>query len=139
MRILSIDKILLAAALLIGGCSSNDEPKGGSGDDKPGTDTPAEEARRDVKAPLYWSVYEYCWKIEQGQDTQHKQDLTEAQWDEIINYVSKNLLPAGYGVHRRFHFDALRWYDTLYDRLRKHQAEKTCREVQGKRFEAWCV
>ncbi len=98
MRILSIDKILLAAALLIGGCSSNDEPKGGSGDDKPGTDTPAEEARRDVKAPLYWSVYEYCWKIEQGQDTQHKQDLTEAQWDEIINYVSKNLLPYGYDM-----------------------------------------
>ena len=50
------------------------------------------------KAPLYWSIYEYCWKIEQGQDHVNKMDFTESQWDEIINYVSTNLLPYGYDM-----------------------------------------
>ena len=100
MKILSIDKILLATALLIGGCSSNDEPKKDGNNDNTGggSEVTIEEARRDVKAPLYWSIYEYCWKIEQGQDHVNKMDFTESQWDEIINYVSTNLLPYGYDM-----------------------------------------
>lgn len=100
MKILSIDKILLATALLIGGCSSNDELKKDGNNDNTGggSEVTIEEARRDVKAPLYWSIYEYCWKIEQGQDHVNKMDFTESQWDEIINYVSTNLLPYGYDM-----------------------------------------
>ena len=100
MKILSIDKILLATALLIGGCSSNDEPKkdGNNANTGGGSEVTIEEARRDGKAPLYWSIYEYCWKIEQGQDHVNKMDFTESQWDEIINYVSTNLLPYGYDM-----------------------------------------
>ena len=66
MKILSIDKILLATALLIGGCSSNDEPKKDGNNDNTGggSEVTIEEARRDVKAPLYWSVYERCWLMD---------------------------------------------------------------------------
>lgn len=47
------------------------------------------------KAPLYWSVYEYCYTREQAGEPI---DLTPAQWDEIIDWVATDLKPFGYDM-----------------------------------------
>ncbi len=48
------------------------------------------------KAPMYWSVYEYCREAEQN--TNVAIDMTEHEWDRIIDWVSANLLPYGYDM-----------------------------------------
>ena len=50
------------------------------------------------KAPLYWSVYEYCIEQERAGVANSDMDLTAAQWDEIIDYVSTELAPYGYDM-----------------------------------------
>ena len=51
-------------------------------------------ANHSLRAPLYWSVYEHCWLKEKAGE-QHI-DITQAQWDSIINWVATNLKPYGY-------------------------------------------
>ena len=51
-------------------------------------------ANHSLRAPLYWSVYEHCWLKEKA-GKQHI-DITQAQWDSIINWVATNLKPYGY-------------------------------------------
>lgn len=51
-----------------------------------------------VKAPLYWSIYEYCIKLDKAGVKGHDMDFTEAQWDEIINWVATDLKPYGYDM-----------------------------------------
>ena len=49
-----------------------------------------------VKAPLYWSVYEYCYDQErQGVGTI---DISPEEWDKIIDFVATNLKPHGYDM-----------------------------------------
>lgn len=48
------------------------------------------------KAPLYWSVYEYCYNEEQNGRTPI--DITASHWDEIIEFVSRDLRPYGYDM-----------------------------------------
>lgn len=50
------------------------------------------------KAPLYWSVYEYCYTREQQGVANSDMDITPAQWDEILDWVAANLKPAGYDM-----------------------------------------
>ncbi|MCQ2204740.1 MAG: glucan 1,6-alpha-isomaltosidase [Bacteroidales bacterium] len=63
--------------------------------------TPAEETANKIhnqSAPLYWSIYEYCYtKSEEGVPNE-KMDFTEQQWDEIIEWVEKELKPYGYDM-----------------------------------------
>lgn len=48
------------------------------------------------KAPLYWSVYEYCYEKEQaGEQTI---DISEEEWDKIIDWVARDLKPHGYDM-----------------------------------------
>ena len=47
-------------------------------------------------APLYWSVYEYCYLRELAGDTNI--DISDAEWDEIINWVATELKPSGYDM-----------------------------------------
>jgi len=48
------------------------------------------------RAPLYWSVYEYAYVAEQsGASTI---DMSESEWDRVIDWVSKELLPYGYDM-----------------------------------------
>lgn len=47
------------------------------------------------RAPLYWSVYEYAWVAEQAGG---RIDMSETEWDRVIDWVSKNLLPYGYDM-----------------------------------------
>ena len=48
------------------------------------------------KAPMYWSVYEYCREAEQN--TNVAIEMTEHEWDRIIDWVAENLLPYGYDM-----------------------------------------
>jgi len=50
------------------------------------------------KAPLYWSVYEYCIEQSWAGVSNEDMDLTAAQWDEIIDMVATKLKPAGYDM-----------------------------------------
>ena len=50
------------------------------------------------KAPLYWSVYEYCWKMERAGVPTSEMDITEEQWDKIIDWVATDLKPYGYDM-----------------------------------------
>lgn len=48
------------------------------------------------KAPLYWSVYEYCYTREQqGESTI---DISPDEWDKIIDWVATDLKPYGYDM-----------------------------------------
>lgn len=60
-------------------------------------DLPVVEGIHDnVKAPLYWSVYEYCFDQErQGVGTI---DISPEEWDKIIDFVATNLKPHGYDM-----------------------------------------
>lgn len=49
-------------------------------------------------APLYWSVYEYCWLLEKSGTPTSQMDITEEQWDEIIEWVATELKPYGYDM-----------------------------------------
>lgn len=51
-----------------------------------------------VKAPLYWSVYEYCYEQSAAGVANSDMDLTEQQWDEIISWVATDLKPYGYDM-----------------------------------------
>lgn len=51
-----------------------------------------------VKAPLYWSVYEYCLLENAKGVNNNDMDLTSDQWDNIIDYVATNLKPSGYDL-----------------------------------------
>lgn len=48
------------------------------------------------KAPLYWSVYEYCWDKERAGETHI--DISVDEWDRIIEWVSNDLKPSGYNM-----------------------------------------
>ena len=60
-------------------------------------DLPVVEGIHDnVKAPLYWSDYEYCYDQErQGVGTI---DISPEEWDKIIDFVATNLKPHGYDM-----------------------------------------
>ena len=60
-------------------------------------DLPVVEGIHDnVKAPLYWSVYEYCYDQERhGVGTI---DISPEEWDKIIDFVATNLKPHGYDM-----------------------------------------
>lgn len=54
-----------------------------------------EEVTSNKKAPLYWTVYEYCFEAEHsGQST----NMPKGVWEENIKWVSENLKPYGYNM-----------------------------------------
>lgn len=50
------------------------------------------------KAPLYWSIYEYCIELEKAGVSASDMDYTEAQWDATIDWVATELKPYGYDM-----------------------------------------
>ena len=50
------------------------------------------------KAPMYWSVYEYCYVNEQNGIANSDQDITPAEWDKILDWVARDLKPHGYDM-----------------------------------------
>ncbi len=61
-------------------------------DDPIPTDTTSTVAK---KAPLYWTVYEFCFEAEHaGQST----NMPRTTWEENIKWVAENLKPYGYDM-----------------------------------------
>ena len=85
--------LLLSIALLLTACGSDSEEP-----TPVHSEEPTEAGIHTVKAPLYWSVYEYCWMQNQQGVSDANMDITEAQWDEIIDWVATNLKPYGYDM-----------------------------------------
>ena len=50
------------------------------------------------KAPLYWSVYEYCYEQSQQGVADADMDISVEEWDKIIDWVSTDLKPYGYDM-----------------------------------------
>ena len=50
------------------------------------------------KAPLYWSVYENAWLQERAGIANNDMDISEAEWDKIIDWVATELKPHGYDM-----------------------------------------
>ena len=58
--------------------------------DEPKDTTTVTPGTNPFKAPLYWSVYEYCYTVDAG--------IPELEWERNINWVEENLLPYGYDM-----------------------------------------
>ncbi len=50
------------------------------------------------KAPLYWSVYEYCYEQSQQGVADADMDISAEEWDKIIDWVASDLKPYGYDM-----------------------------------------
>lgn len=50
------------------------------------------------KAPLYWSVYEYCYEQSQQGVAEADMDISAEEWDKIIDWVASDLKPYGYDM-----------------------------------------
>lgn len=50
------------------------------------------------KAPLYWSVYEYCYEQSQQGVAEADMDITAEEWDKIMDWVATDLKPYGYDM-----------------------------------------
>lgn len=61
-------------------------------------DLPVIEGIHSYKAPLYWSIYEYCYTQERNGVAASDMDFTSAQWDEVIDWVAEELKPYGYDM-----------------------------------------
>lgn len=51
-------------------------------------DLPVVEDIHKFKAPLYWSVYEYCYTQSQQGVANEDMDLTPQEWDKIIDWMA---------------------------------------------------
>lgn len=83
--------LMIALTFLFGGCGTDDS----------NVVNEPEQPKLEIhtrKAPLYWSVYEYCWLLEQQHVPASEMDLTEDQWDKIIDWVASELKPYGYDM-----------------------------------------
>lgn len=98
MNILKFTSILaaVAAASMSAACTDDIEMRYPPKTELP--DLPVIEDIHVYKAPLYWSVYEYCYEQSIAGVANEDMDLTQAQWDEIIDWVATDLKPYGYDM-----------------------------------------
>lgn len=59
---------------------------------------PVVENVHSFKAPLYWSVYEYCWEQERAGVSNENMDISSSEWDKILDWVASDLKPHGYDM-----------------------------------------
>ena len=89
--------LAMMAATLAASCSKESEVKLPPKYELP--DLPIVEGiHNGVKAPLYWSIYEYAYGLEQAGVSESRMDFSSSQWDEIIDWVATNLKPYGYDM-----------------------------------------
>ena len=86
----------VVASMLLASCSDEIEMRRPPVYELP--ELPVVEAIHQYKAPLYWSVYEYCYTQEQAGVANADMDITPEQWDEIIDWVATELKPHGYDM-----------------------------------------
>ena len=92
----------IAAALVMAfcgtfmtGCGSAGPEKTQSGELSP---LPEVENIHTFKAPLYWSVYEYCYEQERAGVSNDRMDILPSDWDRILDWLARDLKPAGYDM-----------------------------------------
>ncbi|MDE6361142.1 MAG: glucan 1,6-alpha-isomaltosidase [Muribaculaceae bacterium] len=86
----------VVASMLLASCSDEIEMRRPPVYELP--ELPIVEGIHQYKAPLYWSVYEYCYTREQAGVANSDMDITPEQWDEIIDWVATELKPHGYDM-----------------------------------------
>lgn len=91
---------LLAAAVAFGAmaASCNDEIEMRRPPKFELPELPVVENLHKYKAPLYWSVYEYCYTREQAGVPNNEMDISAEEWDKIIDWVATDLKPHGYDM-----------------------------------------
>lgn len=91
-----ISIIALSAAAMLAACSNDIEMRRPPKFELP--ELPVVEDVHVYKAPLYWSIYEYCYTQEQQGVANADMDFTAEQWDEVIDWVARELKPYGYDM-----------------------------------------
>lgn len=86
----------VVASMLLASCSDEIEMRRPPVYELP--ELPVVEGIHQYKAPLYWSVYEYCYTREQAGVANSDMDITPEQWDEILDWVATELKPHGYDM-----------------------------------------
>lgn len=86
----------VAASMILASCSDEIEMRRPPVYELP--ELPVVEGIHTYKAPMYWSVYEYCYDQELAGVAGADMDITPAQWDEIIDWVATELKPHGYDM-----------------------------------------
>lgn len=86
----------LAATLILGACNDEIEMRRPPKFELP--ELPVIDGIHTYKAPLYWSVYEYCYELEQQGVANSDMDITPDEWDKIIDWVATDLKPHGYDM-----------------------------------------
>ena len=98
IKVFSMNFLMIALVFLFGSCQKGDTNIG-KPSDSGGTDGGVPEENIHIyKAPLYWSVYEYCWEQSKLGVSNEKMDITEDEWDKIIDWMASNLEPYGYNM-----------------------------------------
>lgn len=96
IRKMSLITTALLAAATLTGCSDDIEMRYPPKYDL--SDLPVVENVHTYKAPLYWSVYEYCYENEQSGIPNDQQDISSQEWDKILDWVATDLKPHGYDM-----------------------------------------
>ena len=96
-------KMALISNILLGGMISlisacTDEVEMRRPPVSPLPDLPVVENIHTFKAPLYWSVYEYCYELEKLGVPSSEMDITPSEWDRIIDWVDSELHPYGFDM-----------------------------------------
>ena len=91
MKNMSILAATLAAAAMTAACTDEIEMRRPPVFTLP--DLPEVEGVHTYKAPLYWSVYEYCYEQEQAGVANSDMDIAPEEWDKIIDWVATDLKP----------------------------------------------
>lgn len=86
----------IAGAMLLGACDNDMEMRYPPKFELP--ELPVIEGIHSYKAPLYWSVYEYCYTLEQQGVANESMDINSAEWDKILDWVATDLKPHGYDM-----------------------------------------
>ena len=92
---------ILAAALsatILAGCANDDYYEMRYPPKYELPDLPEINGIHKYKAPLYWSVYEYCYTREQQGIANADMDISAEEWDKIIDWVATDLKPYGYDM-----------------------------------------
>lgn len=87
---------MAVGAVLLASCSDTIEMRRPPVYELP--ELPVVEDIHTYKAPLYWSIYEYCYTQEQAGVSNSDMDFTPEQWDEVIDWVARELKPYGYDM-----------------------------------------
>lgn len=96
MNKMTILSVALTASMLLGSCSDEIEMRYPPKFELP--ELPVVEGIHSYKAPLYWSVYEYCYEQNQNGVANEDMDITPEEWDKIIDWVATDLKPYGYDM-----------------------------------------